>query len=156
MKNIVLIFSIFFILNACEKDEPMENVQNIIHISYTNSIGDDLLDENTVNHIDPSNIDIYYLSEGAKIRVYDENMDLPESFKIYFNQTYNKYFLQIQLSHFVIDNLSETYIHINEDVDTIKCEYEIIDNGYSFQKVWYNSILKINSDNWIEFIEITK
>ncbi len=156
MKNIVLILSIFFVLNACEKDEPMENVQNIINISYTNSIGDDLLDENTVNHIDPSNIDIYYLKEGAKIRVYDEDMDLPENFKIYFNQTYDKYFLQIQLSHFVIDNLSETYIHINEDVDTIKCEYEIIDNGYSFQKVWYNSILKINSDNWSEFIAITK
>lgn len=156
MKNIVLIFSIFFILNACEKDEPMENVQNIIHISYTNSSGDDLLDENTVNHIDSSNIDIYYLKEGAKIRVYDENMDLPENFNFFFNQTYDKYFLQIQLSHFVIDNLSETYIHINEDVDTIKCEYEIIDNGYSFQKVWYNSILKINSDNWTEFIEITK
>jgi hypothetical protein len=156
MKNIVLILSIFFILNACEKDETMENKQNIIHISYTNSIGDDLLDENTVNHIDPSNIDIYYLNEGSKIRVYDENMDLPENFRIYFNQTYDKYFLQIQLSHFVIDNLSETYIHINEDVDTIKCEYEIIDNGYSFRKVWYNSILKINSDNWTEFIEITK
>ncbi len=156
MKNIVLLLSALLILSACEKNESMENVQSIIYISYTNSVGDDLLDENTENYIAPTDIDIYYLKAGEKVRVYDKNMDLPENFKIYFDKACNKYFLQIQLSAFMIDDVSETYIQINEDVDTIKCQYKVTDNGYSFQKVWYNDILKINSDNWTDFIEITK
>ncbi len=156
MKNFALIFSLLFFMIACERNSEMEYIDSMIRIDYVNNKGVDLLNKNTVNSIDSAGIDIFYLKDGEKIRIYDKNMDMPESFRIDYDQSLSKYYLNLQLSHYMVNDISETYIEFNGDVDTVKCEYKITDNGYYHQKVWYNGILKINSDSWTDRFEIIK
>jgi len=130
---------------ACERNES-DFLDNDIAIKYTDSVGTDLLDPSYENSILAAEVDLYYLNEGIKTRVFNPEMDLPENFKIEYSITEKCYILVVFLNEkYDINKFSETVIEFKNRVDTIRASWDVGKDGNSiiYHNVWYNSELKI-------------
>lgn len=156
MKNSLIIFSLLLFFISCEEAELIDYTNGKVHISFVDTLGNDLLAPETVNSIDSADIDIYYLKNGELIHILDNNNELPENFKIYYYTPKSKYYLQLELSPFMVDSISETYITINAVTDTIITEYYPFDTGKAFKNIWYNDSVKIDSENRSKLFEVIK
>lgn len=85
-----------------------------------------LLDPANPNALEASQIDIYYLVEEEKKRVYNGNYDLPENFSIGVDELTDSYVMTLSPNENSNDNSSITFIEWNEnDTDTVTCEFAI-------------------------------
>jgi len=159
MNKLILILCTILILASCEKNNDSTILDGTINILYTDIIGNDLLDTNTQNYIHESEIDVYYLINGKTEKVYNPMAYMQEGFKIIRDNQKQFYYLMLGCNSPKENNITETYIKIGEDTDTIKCRFRIFDNGYAIDKVWYNNVeqtTKYGMDFVSDFIEITK
>jgi hypothetical protein len=137
--------AILITMFACEK-KGGDIIDNDIAIRYTDSIGNDLLNPISPNAIKAADIDLYYIIDGIKKRVYDPNMDTPENFKIEYSETLKSYILVIFLNDKYDSNkFSETIIEFGNRSDTLRANWDVSENGNSiaYHNVWYNSEMKI-------------
>jgi hypothetical protein len=142
MKTKLLLFIVFLTscFSACEKPKTM--IDTDIQICYVDKNGNDLLDPANPNGYKESDIDLYYMIDGVKTRVFDGMMDLPENFKFYYSEVFHIYSLSIfPNDRYDANKMSETLIDFGDRVDTLKVSYHVGDNSLIIHSAWYNNIL---------------
>jgi hypothetical protein len=82
MKKIVGITLLVLIITSCEKIIGGVIIDANVSFSLVNSKGEDLLNVTTTGALTEENVDIYVLRNGAKIRLYQNNLDAAKFFKI--------------------------------------------------------------------------
>ena len=142
---LLFLFSLFTV--SCKKEEPASFSQYTqISLYYKSVNNSDLLDPAKTGSILAGDIDIYYLKEGIRERVFYNNLDNPENFRIRKDDD-GRYYLHLGLSEYPnANNLSTTYIEFNNGAltDTIKAEIVKKKTMIHYEKLWYNSILKFD------------
>lgn len=115
-----------------------------VPISYVNAAGTDLLDSAKTGGIKKDDIDLYYLENGVKTKVYNPSRNSPENFYIAQGSD-GKYFLSVGASEHTDGNsISTTYISIkNYPEDTLTTEISR-KNGMQVTKAWLNGELKLS------------
>lgn len=129
------------ILSSCD-DEQEDFVRDVaIEMSISDVKGNDLLNPETTGAFRFEDIDLFYLKNGQKERVYDAYMDNPKNFFIF--KSGSKYYMRLFPNEHIENGFATTYIQFNEsETDTIQCEFAKPPNknsGYiSVFRVWYN------------------
>lgn len=149
MKKLLFICTLFF-FSSCEKaDEERQNFNLDTNLKFTvvSKEGEDLLDPANPNGISENEIKIYYLVDGVKKEIYDNNLDYPRSFRIYKD-------LADEFRLVLFPNYSEdmdrpvTYIQWNEqDIDTVEVSYDRYPDAIRTSKVWLNGDLILDRSN---------
>ena len=141
----VILFTLFSL--SCKKQSE-STIQTLIPIFYVDKNGNDLLDPTNQNGIKAANIDLYYIINGVKTRVLDNKMAKPENFSIDYSETNHKYCLALFVNDkYDSKNTSETLIDFGNRVDTLTTSFNILNDGYTIQEVWYNHVLKATDYN---------
>lgn len=158
--TLLLIMITFF---SCKKDNEAVADDTAFDISYFDQNGNDLLDTNTPNSYKASDINIYYLLDGIKVKQYQGNLACPKSFYISDEIRENKHFMVLFPNDKSLDenNRAITYINFgNNEEDKVECEFQTYENNSNIQviKIWYNNKLKWQyttggSSRWIEIIK---
>lgn len=130
------------IISSCsKKSQEMAVLDTYIDIKLTDMSGNDLLNSQSPNSYNNSNIEIFYLQNGSEQFYYCGNCDHQKGY--YFFERDNKFVMRLFANFESQNNNSNpiTYIQWNEsDRDTIQCKYYRSGNGNSINctKVWYN------------------
>ena len=143
MKTRLLIFIVLLTscFSACEKQKTMVDIG--VQICYADKNGKDMLDPNTPNAYKESDIDLYYMIDGVKTRVYDGMRDTPENFMFYYLETFHMYSLSIGPNdRYDANQMSETLIDFGDRVDTLTVSFAVSANSMIVRSVWYNHVLK--------------
>lgn len=147
MKNlIVVIVAVTFCISCSNSTEPetadVAQPSPDIGLSFVDEDGKDLLNPEHPNHWNEDNLDVYYLQDGEKVRVYDDMMDYPESFKIFYAGDQDRYTMQLWTSSYVEDGHTTTFIEFPDGkMDTIKIKVHSVEGSLLAQKIWYNGEL---------------
>ncbi len=158
MKQIIILVVIVSLF-SCEKNKV--DITDVCDISYFDKNGKDLLDPNNPESFKETDIDIYYLIDGIKVKQYQENLEYPESFSISDEIRENKHYMRLFLNHQKLDanNRAITYIKFGNSIeDKIEGEFKTYKNSSSIQvvKIWYNDELmwqNTTSSIWFEIIK---
>lgn len=144
-KHIRIFLSITFALtcmiylSSCS-DDSFETSNTQVQLSYLDADGMDMLD--SINGFDPHKVDIYYMINGVKTRVNDNNALLPENFYIYYSDATTNFALVLFVNtRKDNDNKSVTLIDFGTKVDTLQTSFKVWDTGFKIEKVWYNGDL---------------
>lgn len=117
-------------------------------------LGNDLLNPSTVGSFNTGNVDLFYLNNGQKERVYNGNMDYPENFFIF--EANGQYYMRLFPSEYVIGNRSTSFIQFNQtDIDTLTCQLLKSESKAVCTQVWYNDQL-VWDGNGPRYFEIRK
>lgn len=142
MKNLIIL-SFFISLLSCNKPNEMNqqpnayNLDALFEFSVVNTQNQDLLDPSSPNHINQSDIKLYYLIDGHSKQVYNQNMDNPRNFLIYKHE--NEYRIRIFPNISETEDKTTTYIQWNaNDTDTLEVLYERTPRALLERKVWIN------------------
>lgn len=136
---------------SCSKnndDEPQHQtyIDRSVELSLKDQNGEDLLDPNNPNAYKAESIKLYYLINGEKQEVFDENMDYPRNFLIFNNES--EYRMRIFLNDTETETLPNTFVEWNsETTDTLKAEFRRADDYIQVIKTWFNGELKWNVEN---------
>lgn len=155
MKNLIILCCLFsIIVSGCKKNSETPNnvvLDRFVSIAYLNANenNSDLLDPSNPNAIKADDIEIFYLENGEKHRVYNANFDLPKNFKIGKAPNNEYYHLSVAVSTSLDkNNIGTTYIQVNKYnfTDTLTTTiYKSEDgNATRVSKVWYNGVFKVN------------
>lgn len=125
----------------------------------TNSIS--LLDPTNPSAFQESQIDIYYLVDGEKQKVYNGNLDLPENFSIEVDELTDKYVMVLSPNDEADGSTSATYIQWNEEnTDTVTCEFARGKEHMITTQIAYNGkeVWSVDGENYPErrYFEIIK
>lgn len=157
--NIFLLVIFLLVMAACSlgtepsiDSTPQPGVDVALYFSDEN--GDDLLNPAHAEGWNEENIDIFYLIDGEKERVYHSNLDLPKRFKI-VHGTEDRYYMLLWLSEHVEDEHTVTYVEFpNGETDTLKIHAEEKSNGVvRADKFWYNEELLFEKEE-IEYASL--
>lgn len=141
-------WSVFFILIllaifSCSRDNEPEaplygfNFDAGMEFTIYNLQNEDLLNPENPNHLDVTNIKLFYVIDGEKQEVYNPNYDNPRNFRIYKHE--NEYRIGISLNHSETSNKPITYIQWNnKDTDTLEAVYDRPPNAIIKNKIWLN------------------
>ncbi|AYN06162.1 hypothetical protein [Flavobacterium sp. 140616W15] len=139
MKNICFFFTLFTLL-SCDNsntEESSDNIDNAIEFSIFNSQNGDLLDSKNPNSLDISNIKLFYVVNGGKQEVYNQNLTYPRNFKVFKHE--NEYRIRVFLNNTETTDKPITYIQWNSsDTDTIEATFERTERSILKNKVWLN------------------
>jgi len=159
----IIILVIMISLFSCKKDNEAVFDETAFDISYFDNNGNDLLDPNNPVSFKESDIDIYYLLDGLKLKQYQANLEYPEFFFISDEIRENKYFMRLFPNRKNLDenNRAITYINFGNNVeDKVECEFQTYENSSNIRvvKIWYNDELKYqygdgSESRWIEIIK---
>lgn len=129
-----------------------------IGLSFVDEQGNDRLNPDHSSPFTENNLEIYYLKDGEKERVFNGNLDYPKNFKLYISEGEENSRLQLALSNHVEgDGNTQTLIEFPDGtVDTVTMKPL---NGYanSAERLWYDGKLvwEVDSDYTMP-VEITK
>ncbi len=162
MKTLILLL-IMISFFSCKKDDEAVFDETAFDISYIDQNGNDLLDTINPNSYKASDINIYYLLDGIKVKQYQENLEYPKFFYISNEIRENKHFMVLFPNRKNLDenNRAITYINFGDNrEDKVECEFQTYKNSSSIQvvKIWYNNVLTWQyitggSQKWIEIIK---
>ena len=138
LKKLLFIIIIPLMTLACQED-CCTNIDSGFDFDVRDSQGQSLLDPSTPNAYLASQIDIYYLIDGEKKRVYNSMMDMPENFSIRPHEITNEYLMNLDPNITGRPTTSVTYIQWNEqDTDTITCEFAVSEQSIITTRIIYN------------------
>jgi hypothetical protein len=150
-------------LYSCKKNNVAVFASTAFDISYFDQNGNDLLDPNNPKSYKESDIDIYYLLDGIKVKQYQGNLDFPEFFWIPNEIRENKHYMRLYPNRKSLDenNRAITYINFGSNKeDKVECEFQTYENSSSIQvvKIWYNDELKWQNrtggdSRWIDILK---
>ena len=141
MKNllIVLVVTLFFACNKSNEMEEQYNLDTSIEFSVYNSQNEDLLDTGNTNHLDVTNIKLFYLINGEKKEVNNPNYDNPRGFRIFKHE--NEYRIAVSLNNTETSEKPITYIQWNDnDIDTIEVAIKRTQKSILQDEIWLNGI----------------
>lgn len=164
MKNSIILFCLFSLMSfGCKKktDTNQVVVDTFVSIAYSNSNegNKDLLDPANPNGIKAEDIQIYYLENGVKRRVYDANSDLTKNFKIGKAPNNDRYYLSVAVSTDLDKtDRSTTYIQVDKLNFTDTLTAEIYKHGSITKvgKVWYNGVFKVDGKETTPIFNVAK
>lgn len=154
MKTKSIIFLIFTIFFSCSNDE--ENSQEKINLNMEvdlmlkNTSNEDLLNPATNEFFPFDEIKLYYIINGVKQEVNDNNLDLPRNLELVngnsgnvlaiFTNSLNNKLISEQNGIKIVENI--TYLELSKtSTDTIKTYAKMKRGNISITKVWYNDQL---------------
>ena len=146
MKKLLVTAFLLSIFMACN-DKCCTDIDLDIQLSFVNADDEDLLDTNLENSIRSDEINLYYLINGQKVRVIDNQIDRSENFNVSYSEYFKKNVLHLVVSHHLDENnQSITFLELNQnDTDTIKCSIIERGNVTFINTVWYNDQLIITN-----------
>lgn len=122
----------------------------LVSTSYSifikDSLGNDLLDPDN-GTISAEDINIYYLQNGEKKRVYNSRYDYPENFRILQTEdgTEQYYLVVFANDEANTDSISTTYIEFRkEEIDTLEAKITEKPGLFIATTAWYNGVLKVD------------
>ncbi|HKK46562.1 MAG TPA: hypothetical protein VJ964_13640 [Balneolaceae bacterium] len=150
-KNVCWLFLVYFVallISGCTTSSNNPNDLNDdvrMNISFVDQNGKDLLNPKQKHAITEQNTDIYYLANGEKKKVFDNNLDHPKHFYIWYAEDLDTYFMTLFPNRAFKDNESHssvTYIKFADGtMDTVKVKAKKADI-WGVTKVWYNQTLR--------------
>jgi len=155
-KLIIILILVCSIFTSCKKDneEPVieeETYEAIFHpnlkfyISFLTNDSVDLLDLSTSNYIKEENVDIYYIIDGKRKRVYNPNQtEIPEGFYLHRNGVNEIKYCYMRLYPYWPNDKSRatTIISIKGyNEDRLDYDFELIDGENKCTKIYYNNEL---------------
>lgn len=161
IKNLFIFTFLTLFASSCKKsDHPDQLARSTgVEISFKSESGADLLDPHLADGIKAEDIDIYYLKNGMKVRVYDAMMDRPENFGIEQHDN-GTYFMKLFISEYLdAENISTTYIEIKgHGTDTLLAKMVKKSGVVYFTELLYNGALKWDQfkERGLAHFEITK
>lgn len=158
---LIVICSIVLSFISCSKStggigdlEPNENVA----LSFVDEQGNDRLDPDHSSPLTESNLEIFYLKDGKKERVFDGNLDYPKNFVIKYSEGEENSKMMLWISNYIEeDGNTKTLIEFpGGTVDTVTME-PLTKDANSAVKIWYDGELvwMVDSDYTMP-VEITK
>jgi len=154
MKPLFLILTLIIMTNCNNDDIDSQtgyNLESQIQIYYKKTNGDNLLDDNTVNHLNFNDFKLFYEVNGNVTEVNDPNADYRKNMEIVTSGTPAPtlyLFTNNDLSNIVSDAGKEkivenvAYIQLSEtDTDTIRTHSKTSKGYFLVSKVWYNDKL---------------
>lgn len=148
MKTLIfLLLTMFMIISCSSNDNPTNKgvyIDTGINLIIKNNLGEDLLLPSTPNTLNTDEIELYYLLDGQKEKVFIGNLTYPKNYFIY--NYINSKAITIFPDYQSKDEFPVTYVKWNStDTDTIKCHFNRgnkNDGKYiSCDKVWFNNKL---------------
>lgn len=144
---------------ACSKNNDIveqDSLDIIFELSVYNSQNEDLLNISTPNHLNESEIKLFYEVNGEINEVHNSNLYNPKNFKIYKHE--NEYRIKIYLNYTKTSDRPITYIQWNiNDTDTIKTVFDRPGNSVLKRRVWLNEIEVWNwTSNEIGYYKLIK
>lgn len=143
MKNLLIILTAitFFSCDSSNEEEQQYFYHSaVLEFSIFNSQNEDLLNPENPNHIDVSNIKLFYQINEEKQEVYNVDMDHPKGFSIYKHE--NEYRIKVGLNHSETSDKPITYIQWNDNyTDTIEVTFKRNQNSLLQDKIWLNGVL---------------
>lgn len=135
-----LVIALFtFSLTSCS-DDAFEISNTQLQLSYVDANGLDMLD--TVSRFNPEKVDLYYMINGVKTRINDNNARPPENFYVYLSNETKKFNLVIFVNtRLDSEKKSVTLIDFGTKVDTLQTRFKVWDTGFKIEEVWYNGDL---------------
>jgi hypothetical protein len=99
--------------------------------------GNDLLDSTNEKHFSASDITLFYVEKGEKVKINKPNMDYPNDHFMYKDEATKINHLRVFLER------EEVLIKLDDKTtDTIKCVIKKTKGNTHVEKLWYNGILK--------------
>lgn len=156
MEKLMILLCLFsFMSQGCKKGESQISKVNdtFVSISYSDLNNADLLDPDNPNAIKADDIEIYYLENGEKHRVYNATFDLPKNFKIGKSPNDGRYYFSIAVSEIPDKKgVSTTYIEIKDrTVDTLTTTLYKSESITRVTQAWYNNTLKWDGEGVATF-----
>jgi hypothetical protein len=150
MRNIIILSLLCLFFSSCDKKDCCGIQRDtILEFEIINGEGKDLLNSETPGFYNKDNIEVYYLINGIKEKVFYPNLDNPKQFLVY--TVGNKYVLRLFPNENKSNNSSITYLELNKsDTDTVKCIYAI--NSLVVEEVYYNDSLVFNGSGARSFV----
>jgi hypothetical protein len=153
MKKILIVLTVFIPLFSCNKSNEVKEqyiIQAALEFSVFNSQNKDLLDTVTANHIEESEIKLFYQVDGEIKLAYDADLQFPRHFYIYKHE--NEYRICVGLNDTETSDRPVTYIQWNEnDTDTIEVIFDRTSNGIIQKKIWLNrNLIWEQGDNTVD------
>lgn len=140
MKKIIITL-IVTTLFACSKSDDVNeqhyNLDASVEFSIFNTQNEDLLNPETLNHININNIRLFYVINGKSQEFYNGKLDFPRGYRI---ETYKGiYIIKLFLNYSSEENNSITYVQWdNIDTDTIEVSYKKTKNAILQDTIWLN------------------
>ena len=151
MKTRIFYCLIVVLLFSCDEEENLsaDFINTGFGIFVSDEQGVDLLDPANENSYKADSIDIYWLIDGVKTRIYEANLAYPEYFAIHLDPNHNLYFMQLFLNSKIDENnRTITYVKWNStEEDKFECEFEFLEVNYFMRKLWFNDSLIWDWDN---------
>jgi len=135
MKKIYLLL-LPLIFSSCEKSKNCCTVvDTAIEIHYVDENGNNWLNQQELNE---NNINVYFMKEGQKEKIFRGNLDQPKMFSVRKNAL-GEDALGLSPSDYIENNKSRTLIEFSSaDVDTVDCLFNTSNSNMICEEVWYN------------------
>ena len=141
MYKLVLIVGLVLFTGCSKKSNSKDNLDVYVDFKLISKSGVDLLDPNTHDSYNTSNIQLIYLIDGVEKLYYCGNCDNQKGYSFYKRN--DTYVIRIAPNFSIQQDNSDpiTYIQWNEsDRDTLRCYINRTNHNSSIicTKVWYN------------------
>lgn len=135
MKKLYFLLLPIMFLSCDKSTDCCVVVDTNIDIMYVDENGDSWLDQKELNE---NNINIYFMKDGQKEKVFRGNLDAPKMFSIYQDAS-GKDVFRLFPSDYIENNKSRTLIEFSStDVDTVDCVFNTRNNNMICEEIWYN------------------
>lgn len=141
---------------SCSEDDKNDldsyNFSGSFDMKVVNAAGEDLLDPQHPNAINPDNVKLYYYRNGVSEEVFNPDLHAPRNFWVIQDPDGGEYMIRMVPNYYEAEGNTITYIEWNEsDTDTIESEFSFHDDATLLHKVWYNGELKLDTATALEF-----
>ena len=144
-----MVLSLLVSLSCCSKDGDETNIDLNIDLFVLDQKGNDLLNFNSDNAMDLSQIRVFYRERGSFVEFYQSNLDAQRGyFLIPPNMIYDKYSLRLFVSPSIeYEDKSVTIIKWNDyESDTIITQIHKGENSEVGIEYWING----KTPDWID------
>ncbi|MFC2096401.1 hypothetical protein ACFLQ3_01725 [Bacteroidota bacterium] len=160
MTTRIIYLLIIVLLMSCDEEETVsaDFINTGFGIVVKDEHGTDLLNPANENSYKVDSIDIYWVIDGAKTRIFESNLAHPEHFVIRYNPYHDIYELQLFLNHKMDENNKAiTYVKWNSvEEDKFECEFKLVETAYFKYKLWFNDSLIWDWNNYDYHYEIIR
>lgn len=133
---------------SCSSNDDNEKINNAIidtsiDISYFNKDSLDLLDQKKDYAYNEKNIELFYIDNNKKTKIFNANLDYPKGFKVFKHEVDNIHRIAIFGKNDKTKKRDTILIKLNEkEIDTLVYTTKYTNNVEEITKVWYNDVIK--------------
>lgn len=146
MKKLIVYFCLILCFTGCKKsDIGGMYIGSNLYFFIENEVGEDLLNPSMNGRLNIRNMNHYYLINGEKVAQYNENASSPKKMDVLFNESSNRYGLNLYVNVFGQHGDINTSIieYSNLPADTISIQVHNPENKnrvQSISRLWINNV----------------